>query len=375
MSKVAVLKTSPSTVIEDYKRLIHLAEYEKFLSREDRTILKLNLSWTLYYPACSTPPWQLEGVLKTLNHDNYKKVVAVENQTVVTHPWKGAYLNKWLPILNENNVEFKPLTDVEWIPFQPKSEILVMNEIFGEIFIPKPFKGSNVIHFPTMKTHGHSTTTGAMKNAFGGLIPKYRHHAHKKMHETLVDLLSIQKEIHKGIFAVMDGCVCGDGAGPRTMDPFIGNITLASADQVAIDAIAAKIMGFKPLKIDYIKIAHDMGLGMGDVDQIEVVGMDRSDFEKLNFGFQTKKSPVITWDQILRKKTMNIGWLHGLLFNSPLFKTYIFASEFYHDRFWYPLIGKKKINAFNKTGWGRFFDKYQYGKFPEYDEVKDWNPY
>jgi uncharacterized protein (DUF362 family) len=238
MSKVAIFKTAPATVIEDYNRLMHLADQETILHKENKTIIKINLSWSLYYPACSTPPWQLEGVLKTLRDVGYKDIVAVENQTVVTHPWKGAYYNKWLPILDKYEVAFQPLTDVEWVPYKPKTEMLAMYDIFGEILIPKIFVGSNIIHLPTVKTHGHTRTTGAMKDAFGGLIPKYRHHAHKKIHEILVDLLAIQKEIHKGLFAVMDGCVCGNGAGPRTMEPFIGNVILASEDQVAIDAIS-----------------------------------------------------------------------------------------------------------------------------------------
>lgn len=375
MSVVSIQKTSKETILEDYNRVMQLANYQNFLSKNNPIILKLNLSWTLYYPACSTPPWQLEGVLKTLRSDDYQDVVSVENQTVVTHPWKGAYLNKWLPLLREHEVEFKPLTNVEWTSYQPKSDMLAMDEIFGEILIPQMFKNTGVIHFPTVKTHGHTTTTGAMKNAFGGLIPKYRHHAHKMIHEILVDLLSIQQEIHSGIFAVMDGCVCGDGAGPRTMEPYSGNIILASEDQVAVDAVAAKIMGFDPLKIDYIKLAHDKGLGMGDVDQIDIEGMEKSDFNKLNFGFQTKKSPVITWDQRLRKKTMGFKPLHQFLFNSPVFKTFIFASEFYHDRLWYPMTGKKKIKEFKKTQWGELFDSYNYGPFPEFTEVREWDPY
>ena len=375
MTRVAALKTSPAPILEDYSRLMHLAEYDKFLPKENKTIIKLNLSWTLFYPACSTPPWQLEGVLRTLREDGYKDIVAVENQTVVTHPWKGAYYNKWLPVLKKYGVEFLPLTDVEWVPFKPKAEMLAMYDIFDEILIPKMFIGSNIIHLPTIKTHGHTTTTGAMKNAFGGLIPKYRHHAHKRIHEILVDLLAIQKEIHQGIFAVMDGCVCGDGAGPRTMKPFIGNAILASEDQVAIDAIAAKVMGFEPLGIDYIRIAHDRKLGIGDIGQIEVTGMDKESFQRLNFGFKVSKSPVIMWDQILRKKTANTKWLHKILFRSPVFKTFILASGFYHDRFWYPLIGRRKITQFMKTDWGRLFEKYEYGNLPKCPEMKDWDSY
>jgi uncharacterized protein (DUF362 family) len=354
---------------------MRLAEYQKHIKKEKKTIVKLNLSWTLFFPSCSSPPWQVEGVLKTLREDYYKKVVTVENQTVVTHPWKGAYYNKWLPVLKKYSVEFLPLTNVEWVPYEPRSEMLAMFDIFEEILVPKMFIGSNMIHLPTVKTHGHTVTTGAMKNAFGGLIPKYRHHAHKKIHEILVDLLTIQKEIHEGLFAVMDGCICGNGAGPRTMKPFIGNITLASDDQVAIDAVAAKIMGFDPLKIDYVRIAHDKGLGVGDLDQIEIIGMGKEGFRKLNFGFEVKKSPVIAWDQRLRKGTARIKWLYRLLFHSPIFRMFIFASEFYHDKVWYPVIGRKFIKEFRKTEWGKLFDQYPYGEFPEYTEVKEWDPY
>ncbi|GAB4315756.1 MAG: hypothetical protein Kow0019_16050 [Methanobacteriaceae archaeon] len=375
MSRVAVLETSPETVISDYKKIMEMVEYKDQLSRNKKIILKLNLSWTLYYPACSTPPWQLDGVLNCLSQDGYEDILGVENQTVVTHPWKGAYYNKWLPLLERYGIPFQPLTDVKWVKYDVKSEMMAMDEIFGEVWIPEIFQGSNIIHFPTMKTHGHTITTGAIKNAFGGLIPKYRHHAHKKIHEVLVDLLSIQKEIHPGILAVMDGCVCGDGAGPRTMEPYTGNIILASDDQVAVDAVAARIMGFEPMKIEYIKMAHDKGLGVGDIDQIYIRGMEKDQFKSLNFNFQTKRSPVVRWDQRLRKKTMHIKWLHNLLFNSPIFKTFIFASEYYHDHLWYPMTGKKKINQFKKTPWGVLFDSYEYGEFPEYEEVKEWDPY
>ena len=273
MSRVGVVKTSPGTVIDDYSRLIQITEYDKNTQKGKKTILKLNLSWTLFYPACSTSPWQLEGVIKSLKESGYNDIIAVENQTVVTHPWKGAYNNKWLPILKKYGIDFQPLTDVEWISYKPKAEMLAMNEIFDEILIPKLFMGSNMIHFPTMKTHGDTTTTGAMKNAFGGLIPKYRHHAHKKIHEILVDLLTIQKEIHNGVFAAMDGCVCGNGAGPRTMEPFIGNVILAGEDQVAIDAVAAKIMGFDPMKVFLTAHWADDGFSPRKADKKRIFGI------------------------------------------------------------------------------------------------------
>jgi len=352
-SKVAVLKTSPESVLKDYRRVMKKAEYKKYLPSSKDVILKLNLSWSLYFPACSTEPWQLDGVLRVLKGDKYS-IIAVENKTVVTDPWKGAEQNKWIDILRKNNLTFRSLTNCDWINYIPKHEMIAMYDIFPRGFkIPEIFIGRSVLHLPTMKTHGHTTMTGAMKNAFGGLLREHRHHSHKLIHEILVDLLQIQKEIHTGIFAVMDGTVAGDGAGPRTMTPKIKNYILASGDQVAIDAVAAKMMGFDPLKIPFIKIAHDRGLGMGDVDQIDIIG---DDITNVNFHFHTEKSPVIYWDQMFRKG--KLSFLEPIIFHTPIFKIPIFLSAFYHDFLWYPLVGKKHIKEFMKTDWGKLFKTY-----------------
>ncbi|GBF35363.1 ferredoxin [Desulfocucumis palustris] len=355
-SKVAVLKTSPSSVLEDYGKLMRLADYKKHLSPDSDTVIKLNLSWTKYFPACSSQPWQLEGVVKTLLEDGCRKesLWPVENKTVVTNPVKGAVNNKWMPVLNRYGLGFTPLPDVEWVVFKPKAKLLMLDKIFPEgIEVPKMFLGKNVLHLPTVKTHGHSTTTGAIKNSFGGLLKEVRHYCHKYMHEVLVDLMLLQREIHEGIFAVMDGTVAGDGAGPRTMIPYVKDYILASGDSVAIDAVAAKMMGMDPMSIPYLRMCHDRKLGCANPGEIEIVGEDISN---VNFGFEAKKSFVIWGDQMIRK-----GFLRPfekILLHSPLMVWAPFASNVYHDFFWYPTVGGNRIKAFARTGWGKLFEKY-----------------
>lgn len=355
-SKVVVLKTSTKSILDDYRKLMHLGEYKKSISKDKDTLLKLNLSWTKYFPACSSQPWQVEGVVRTLIEDGYskEKIFPVENKTVVTNPRKGAINNKWLPILEKYGLSFIPLPEVEWDKYEFKGKFLKIDKIFPKgIEIPKMFIGKNIIHLPTVKTHGHSVTTGAIKNAFGGLLKEVRHYAHKYIHEVLVDLMIMQKELHPGIFAVMDGTVGGNGAGPRTMVPKIKNYILASSDSVAIDAIAAKMMGFNPMEIPYIKMCHERGLGLGDPDQIEIIGENISD---INFGFKTKRSPVIWTDQMLRIGPLR--FLEKIALYSPLAVWAPFASNLYHDYLWYPTVGKNRIAKFMKTDWGRLFQKY-----------------
>jgi len=360
-AKVAVLATTPERVLDDYEHLLELAEVSSSLDPGAETLLKLNLSWTKYFPACSSEPWQVEGLLRGLLRAGFDRhhLLGVENKTVVTNPRKGAELNSWMPILNAYEVRFQPLTEVEWVRYDFGDELLRLNEIFPEgIEIPQPYIGKQIIHLPTMKTHGHSVMTGAVKNAFGGLLKEVRHYAHKYIHEVLVDLLLMERQLHPATFAVMDGTVCGDGAGPRTMIPYMGNRILASSDSVAIDAISARMMGFEPMEIPFLRMAHERGLGVADPKDIEIVG---DDIEGVSYGFTSKRSFVIWGDQMIR-----LGYLRPLehlLLHSPLMVWAPFASNVYHDWMWYPTVGRSRIRSFDRTEWGQLrHDRYKSGR-------------
>lgn len=358
-SRVAVLFTSPETVLEDYQKVMELAGWSDTLTGDRELLLKLNLSWTKYFPSCSSQPWQVEGVLKTLIGGKYtpQTIIPVENKTVVTNPVKGARNNLWMPVLERYGCGFRPLTEVDWTVYKFQSDLLKLNDIFPEgIEIPAIYPGRDILHLPTVKTHGHSITTGAIKNAFGGLLKEVRHYAHKYIHEVMVDLLLMQRELHPNVFAVMDGTVAGDGAGPRTMIPRVQNVILASADSVAIDSVAARLMGFDPGEIPYLRMATEMGLGEGRVKEIEIVG---DPIDDVDFGFRTKRSVVIWGDQMLRRGPLQ--FLEKLLLHSPLVVWAPFASNVYHDYMWYPTVGARRIREFSRTSWGRLFERYKVG--------------
>ena len=355
-ARVAVVRTRPERVLEDYGRVMDLAGYRDTIARDRDTLIKLNLSWTKYFPSCSSQPWQVDGVLGKMLADGYSRdrLFPLENKTVVTEPREGCRNNRWENVLARHGLTFTALPEVEWRVHQFKSPLLKLNQIFPQgIQIPAMYPGRQIIHLPTVKTHGHATMTGSVKNSFGGLLKEVRHYAHKYMHEVLVDLLYMQRELHPAVFTVMDGTVAGDGAGPRTMIPRIKNLLLAASDSVAIDAIAAKLMGFDPMSIPFLRMAHERGLGVADPRQIELVG---DDVAGENFGFKTRKSLVIWGDQLIRKGFLRP--LERILLHSPLVVWAPVASNVYHDLMWYPTVGQSRIREFMRTEWGQLFQKY-----------------
>ncbi len=353
--KVAVVYTSPQTVLDDIGHAMRLADYQAHLSIDAPTALKVNISWQHFYPACSTTPWQLDGVIRALKKDGYQDIFPTHNGTVVVDAHEGAIKNKHKPVEDMHGLTSVHLEDVEWIDFTPKSPLIALDKVYPHGFrIPRFLIGKNIVHLPTLKTHVFTTITGAMKNAFGGLLNHKRHWTHSVIHETLVDLLSIQREIHPGIFAVTDGTFAGDGPGPRAMRWHEKNVVLASADQVAIDAVAARLMGFEPMSIKFIRLAHEAGLGCGDVREIEVVG---EDIEGVDWGFTGSENTFASRGQKL------VYWgplkpLEGFLLRTPLVALGILGSNVYHNGYWMRVRGRRRVREALKTPWGRLFQSY-----------------
>jgi uncharacterized protein (DUF362 family) len=359
--KVAVLKTSPESVLEDIERLMKLANFEQALPKSVQTGLKINVSWQTWYPACSSTPWQLEGVIRSLQKSGYLNLVGVHNDTVVVNTADAEQNNKHRFVTDKYHVPCLYLynQDFEWVEYIPSQPFLVLDKVYPQgVFIPKALLGMNIVHLPTVKTHVFTTITGAMKNAFGGLLHRNRHWTHAVIHDTLVDLLMIQQDIHPGIFAVMDGTFAGDGPGPRAMRWHEKNILLASADQVAIDAVSAKLQGFDPMDIRFIRLAHERGLGIGDPREIQILGYDIEKEAPWNF---VQEDTFASWGQ----KLIYHGPLkpfEKLLLQSPLVPWAYFASNFYHNVYWYPFVGRQRVETALQTSWGQLFSSYDDGK-------------
>ena len=126
-----------------------------------------------------------------------------------------------------------------------------------------------IISVPKLKTHDQTEMTCAIKKLKGLLTDKAKKAMHQEgLFEGVIDLLSAAKPR----LAVVDAIVCQEGVGPVFGKPVEMNLILAGKDLVAVDAVCARLIGYRPQDILLTVNAAARGLGTMDSEQIDLVG-------------------------------------------------------------------------------------------------------
>jgi len=124
------------------------------------------------------------------------------------------------------------------------------------------------IWMPKLKYHIVTDITNALKLNIGILTHKERFLYHDdRLLEKIVDML----EIGYPDLIVTDAITCGMGF-ESSPTPFHLGAIIMSNDPVAIDVVAAKILGYEPKKVGHLVEAHDRGYGSIDLKDIKVTG-------------------------------------------------------------------------------------------------------
>ncbi|VVB94208.1 Pyruvate synthase subunit PorD [uncultured archaeon] len=158
--------------------------------------------------------------------------------------------------------------------------------IFKSFILSKQVQEADVlISLPKLKTHALTLFTGGVKNNFGCVtgLNKAKMHLRAQDPETfsqmLVDLLGI---VHPEL-TLMDAVVGMEGNGPSNGTPKKVNAILTSIDPVALDAVASKMIGIDPFIVPTTRLAHEQGMGIGDISRIDVLGENIKDMQIEDF--------------------------------------------------------------------------------------------
>jgi uncharacterized protein (DUF362 family) len=219
-----------------------------------RIVIKINLcDFRLPETGAITHPLFLDALLRYIRErfDDID-VYVVESDATVGQPdlliqWFG-----FLQVLKRWNASWCNLTKQKTVRRQ------INGFYFKEIDVPEIFNDSYFITLAKMKTHFDVKISCALKNQFG-CIPYFRkvkYHPH--IHDVIVDAnLAMRPD-----FCIVDGIVSMGGVyGPILGVPIIANVIVVGKDPVAVDAVCAKLIGFRPIFIKYLRKAAGAGVG------------------------------------------------------------------------------------------------------------------
>jgi uncharacterized protein (DUF362 family)/Pyruvate/2-oxoacid:ferredoxin oxidoreductase delta subunit len=155
-----------------------------------------------------------------------------------------------------------------------------------------------LVNIPKLKTHGLTTFSGAVKNIFG-CVPGVRkglfHVQAAENTETFAQMLVDLLRVFKPRVYVIDAIVAMEGEGPNAGTPRHVGLILASPDAVALDAVASALIGIDPMSIDTTRLAHEQGLGCGDINSIAIRGERIEDVRLENFKLSSGRND---WNRI-----------------------------------------------------------------------------
>lgn len=321
-ARVSVLRTGPASVQTDVRKVMELAQWRCLITPGADVALKVNLGWDVFVPGAVSAPWVVEGVIQTIR-DYVGNIYLVESDQVVVNVEKALRQTRLDEVCRRHGVEWMNMSRGPFVSVEDNSRLVLKH-----IQLPEILMRTELITIPVMKTHNKTTITGAIKNQWG-CLQTLRHNFHLVISETLVDVNTLLRPR----FAVMDATMCLQGNGPKSGRPKEVGLVLASGDIVALDTVAAQIMGFNPTEIAHIQLCAQHGLGVANLDQIRVDGERVQD---VTTPFVPAKHNAVSWLEVFLRKSA----MRRLAFDTPLFKLFCWGTRRYYD-LWDLWVGGK----------------------------------
>ena len=123
-----------------------------------------------------------------------------------------------------------------------------------------------LINLPVAKTHRGATLTLGLKNWMGSVRDRGFWHR-SGLHQCVVDFATLIQP-HLTIVDATRILVTNGPRGPGDLET--PNQLIFGTDPVAVDAYAATLFRKEPFAVPYVKLAHEAGLGCGDLARIDV---------------------------------------------------------------------------------------------------------
>jgi uncharacterized protein (DUF362 family) len=259
-----------------------------------RVVLKPN-NVLIDFPLCATHADTLEGILEFLRSiRKLNNVIIAESAangpTLEGFDNYGYYrlLSKYpVKLVDLDQEKYKTLYVFDEKDFRPHSV-----RMSGILLDP----GSYIVSVARMKTHDRVVATLSLKNiVFGAPLkdPGYTWTAKRKegtrsdksiphgsgFRAINYNICTLARQLHPHL-AVIDGFEGMEGDGPNYGTPVDHRICIASTDWFSADRVAIELMGIDYAKVGYLNFCAQSGMGVDDLNRIEIIGEKISDHKK-----------------------------------------------------------------------------------------------
>lgn len=280
MTKVAIVKTPTdySDVETAVAEAVELCGGREILSGISgrRVLVKPNLVETNDGESGNTTDKRVIGALVKMAIDSGARVTVGDSGGT---RWHGATDRAFKETGIRDYCEALGAEVFSFDKINPVSVNIPGGTVLTEAYLARPAVETDlIINAPKLKTHILTKTTGSVKNMYGA-VPGGLKSVYHKIGGNSVRFASLVVDLYSVMLPglnVMDAVV-GLGGQWRLQDRIFPGLIIAGTDGVAVDAVAARLLGFDPMDVPVIADAHKRGLGVGSLDKIDVVGQRLED--------------------------------------------------------------------------------------------------
>jgi hypothetical protein len=342
-TSVAILEARPETVVQDYNRLLELVDF-KDLCGGAAPVLVPGIRDGHWFPGRGTPPWQLDGVLKTCT--DQENLTSDDPVSCLVVAPKGKYNIGsgsgwgWERILRERGIAIVPTDSREPLPYRPHGNFPALEAVLPHGLALPPALWDKPAVLMSVPGLGRIQPLFGCVDLLGRLLHLPQEKGQNKIphSEIIAELLGYVGECLPNSIHVMDAVVWDVPAGRGGSKPVLRHVILAGRDPLAVDATAMRLLGFQPTSLSWVRLASERGAGVAKKKEISILGQP----ELLDLDFQKRKSTLSSlpdWD--------NPFWMKG--------------EKAWARWLWQRTGRGTEIKKFRETSWGSLFETYQAG--------------
>jgi uncharacterized protein (DUF362 family) len=236
-----------------------------FIRKGQKVLVKPNIGWDVVPElAANTNPLLVKRIIEHCFKAGAKEVYVFDH---TCDNWVNTYKNsgiekaaksagaKVVPGNTENYYQEIEIPGGKKLKKAKVHELLLETDVF--------------INVPVLKDHNSTRMTACLKNTMGIVWDRGFWHSND-LHQCVADYALFEKKPVLNVIDCYNVMVKNGPQGVSKEDVVQMKSQIITADWVAGDTAAAKMLGVDPFKIDYIPLADKMGLGTMNLDSLNI---------------------------------------------------------------------------------------------------------